>query len=464
MTHSFGWVRCASSGGNCSPISGATAATYAAASADAGSTIRVTVTASNSAGSATATSAATAVFTGAPAVQLPSGLGTSLPARMPGSSGSSALYVSTTGSDSNAGTIASPFKTLNKAFSVASDGTIIDLRGGNYDVQVVSNRRFSPSNPVTVQSYPGERAVFIGQTAYTNAATFTNVQGIRLRDLTFDAPTNTNLKFVSVQHVEVDHVISKNSGRSCDPTVPSCGGTGILVVGESGAGFAFSYTDDIQIWNSQILNNGGTKLASMSHDHGIYMCSSGASYGTATEAGCKSFVIANNTIYNGPTGYGIQLGDAARNGIITNNTIDNTYHGTNYTGCGIIVWSAGTWGTSNDLIVNNIFSNNAANAVCASVGKNPTGNVVRNNLSFNNYLTCDWCSTKDYEPVYGSYSGFTLGTNVPAADPQYVNRTANDFHLRATSPALEKSDPAYTPPLDADGVPRPSFPALGAFG
>lgn len=60
----YQWNRCA--GGACTPIPGATAATYAPQAADVGATLQVTVTASNSAGSASATSPATAAVTAAP--------------------------------------------------------------------------------------------------------------------------------------------------------------------------------------------------------------------------------------------------------------------------------------------------------------------------------------------------------------------------------------------------------------
>jgi Polysaccharide lyase len=72
ITYTYQWQRCDSAGNACTAISGATAATYALASADVGSTARVSVTASNSAGSATASSAATAVVT-AQATPVPAG-------------------------------------------------------------------------------------------------------------------------------------------------------------------------------------------------------------------------------------------------------------------------------------------------------------------------------------------------------------------------------------------------------
>jgi len=66
LTYAYQWQRCNASGASCAAIGGATAATYAIAAADVGSTLAVTVTASNSAGSASASSAASAVVTAAP--------------------------------------------------------------------------------------------------------------------------------------------------------------------------------------------------------------------------------------------------------------------------------------------------------------------------------------------------------------------------------------------------------------
>ena len=56
----YAWLRCDGGGGGCQPV-GATSAGYTPVSADAGSTLVVSVTASNSAGSASASSAPTAV-------------------------------------------------------------------------------------------------------------------------------------------------------------------------------------------------------------------------------------------------------------------------------------------------------------------------------------------------------------------------------------------------------------------
>lgn len=69
-----------------------------------------------------------------------------------------AIYVAPSGDDDGAGTLASPFKTLAKAYArVAPGGTII-LRNGNYvDASLEINKA-----GVTIQAYPNELPVFTG--------------------------------------------------------------------------------------------------------------------------------------------------------------------------------------------------------------------------------------------------------------------------------------------------------------
>lgn len=61
VKYSEQWMRCDSSGGNCSPIAGATSLSYGLGSADSGLTIRLAVVAANQRGTSTATSDPSAV-------------------------------------------------------------------------------------------------------------------------------------------------------------------------------------------------------------------------------------------------------------------------------------------------------------------------------------------------------------------------------------------------------------------
>src|SRR5262249_51334716 len=69
------------------------------------------------------------------------------------------LYVSTTGNDSNPGTINAPVASLNKANNLASPGDTIYLRGGSY---TAARYVYCDKDGLTISSYPGEQAVLVG--------------------------------------------------------------------------------------------------------------------------------------------------------------------------------------------------------------------------------------------------------------------------------------------------------------
>jgi hypothetical protein len=78
------------------------------------------------------------------------------------------LYVSPTGSDSNTGTVSSPYATLSKAVSVAPSGGTIVLRGGTYRQGGVSI-----GTSVKIIAYPGETPIFNGAAAVSSSSGWT---------------------------------------------------------------------------------------------------------------------------------------------------------------------------------------------------------------------------------------------------------------------------------------------------
>ena len=68
-------------------------------------------------------------------------------------------YVATTGSDSNTGTLASPFKSITKAVTVVKAGETIYVRGGTYTLTatITLNKSGTASAAISLLAYPGEK-------------------------------------------------------------------------------------------------------------------------------------------------------------------------------------------------------------------------------------------------------------------------------------------------------------------
>ena len=76
-----------------------------------------------------------------------------------------ALYVATNGNDSNAGTQAAPFATIQHAVDVSQPGYTVYLRAGTYapstNIQLLKNG--TSSQPIAISNYNGERVVVDGE-------------------------------------------------------------------------------------------------------------------------------------------------------------------------------------------------------------------------------------------------------------------------------------------------------------
>ncbi|MBZ5658695.1 MAG: DUF1565 domain-containing protein, partial [Acidobacteriia bacterium] len=72
----------------------------------------------------------------------------------------SSFYVAPTGNDSNPGTQAAPWRTIQHAADTARAGSTVNVRGGIYEELVSINASGNATDGfITVRSYPGETAV-----------------------------------------------------------------------------------------------------------------------------------------------------------------------------------------------------------------------------------------------------------------------------------------------------------------
>ncbi len=81
---------------------------------------------------------------------------------LPGKAFAATYYVATNGSDSNAGSPSSPWKTIQKAANTAVAGDSVYVRGGTYPEQVSFTRSGTSSSRITFAAYQSEVPVIDG--------------------------------------------------------------------------------------------------------------------------------------------------------------------------------------------------------------------------------------------------------------------------------------------------------------
>jgi parallel beta-helix repeat protein len=291
----------------------------------------------------------------------------------PGNSSSRTVYVSTTGSDRNAGTIGAPWQTLSFAVAQLHAGDTLYIRGGTYTG--VSNRfdsltgmvrgGTSWSNPITIAGYQSEVVIVQPPDA--------GLQGIRL--------TSSAQQYLIFQDFIVD-MINLNSGTA-DGVYLSGGANHnrflrLEVRNNLHSGIAFSDNNGNAPFN-EVVN---CKL----HDNGRGMVSN-SGYGMYWFT--SDNLIEGNEIYNN-NGYGLHLftdANASRNIIRMNNIHDNQIHGAGGPGgsssYGIVVGN----GDSNQ-VSSNMISNNQGGILVSFGATNTTvnGNTIYNNTPLEGIL------------------------------------------------------------------------------
>ena len=164
--------------------------------------------------------------------------------------------------------------------------------------------------------------------------------------------------------------------------------------------------------------------------------------------------MKDNIVY--ATTYGIHLYHDDHNINVVNNTVfGNRASGIVYGGCQE-AYNSGcpTVGIN---IYNNIIYDNEVGISGPSASEDTGSNSIKNNL------------------VYGNRTNFDMSSNAVAqtsgtiaADPQFVsyNRTGGgDYHLKSSSPAIDKGLSTYAPATDYSGAARLKGAAidLGAY-
>ncbi len=400
-SYSYQWQDCNSSGGSCANISGATSQTYTIQASDVMNKLVVQVTASNSAGSSSpAASAATGVVDGSYTCN---------------------KYAGPSGSNSNSGTVSSPYADIAYLENHLSAGQTGCLESGTYGntssaTEYDLNASGTSGSPITIEPAPGATPKVIG---------WLNVFGdyVTLQYLNIDGSNTAYAANAGINPLNhpVSAAMEVNGNNDVFQyndfyqSVAANRGVGILVGdyynGYFPSGDIFRYNDLHDVGNPNDPSNGNA------YDHIIY-----ADAGSATQ-------IYGNWMWGDISGYCVQLYPDTSNDVVKGNVCDNS-------GSGIIINNdGGSTAVNNDTMSNNVITNLTgltANGTAGQgvLGWNPgTGDSFSSNDCFN-------CPSGVHGEGAGGNgtNGITLSGNI-TSNPLYVNASSHNYQLQTGSPA-----------------------------
>jgi hypothetical protein len=384
--YSYQWRRCDAAGGGCVAITGATSSSYTLVTADQGTTLRAAVTATNAAGSATATSLPTPVVG---------------PATTPTSC---SRYAAPSGSNSNPGTAADPYATVQYLVEHLSPGQTGCLFGGSY----VGNLTMSAGS-VTVASVPGERARLLGYVWIRSSA-----NDVILRDLDIDGhdvgpPTvQVNGDRVTLRNLEITNW--NKPGRAYNAMC--------VLAGPNFEASAANTAIDLTVAESWIHNCGDD-----AHEHAIYLEST------------RDAHVVDSHLYDNP-GYGVHMYPDAQGSLIEYTLIDGNSSAckANLTFSGEA--AGGEYGrphaSSNNVVQYSLITYSLCRYNVESYyprgALTPTGNVVRHSCVWNApWGNFGYLRTEDGAVAYTQRDNLDV-------NPLYTDRANKDFTLRPGSP------------------------------
>jgi parallel beta-helix repeat protein len=329
---------------------------------------------------------------------------------------------SPSGSDSAAGTDAAPYKTATKLANSLSPGDVGCLHAGVYLEDVRMGRGGAAGAPVTLTSYPGERAKVVGR---------------------FYVPKGSN--FVTVSNLDLDGTPTKGTNDSNDPS-PTINAEDSTFIGNDVTnehsqicfllGTSWGAAKNTLIKGNRIHDCG--RLPANNFDHGIYV-------EISTDAR-----ILDNVIYDN-SDRGIQLYHDAQGTLVRGNVIDGN-------GEGIIISGDYGYASNDNIIDDNIITNSRErnNVESWYPSGNPIGhgNIVRNSCigggvrdSGNGGIASQW--------------GFKVeNNNVIGKNPKFVDRGGKDFRLQGDSACkgIATTPPPPTPTPDPPQTVKPPTP------
>ncbi len=290
-----------------------------------------------------------------------------------GISAQTTYYVSTSGNDSNAGTLSSPWRTIQKAANTAGAGSTVLIREGVYFEKVEMNKNGTSTAYITYRNYPGETVTLDG-TGVIGASMigvynkrYLKIIGLNITNNIQNDASGVLIEYGS-RNIELRNCVISNIHFSANPND--------IATANKNAHPVLVYGDHPTNISTGIIVDSCE----------IRDCRTGYSEGLTMDGNVSGFRITRNYVHH-ISNIGIDMAghfgacptaslDQARSGICSDNYV--AYCGSNYaTAAGIYVD-----GGKNIVIERNRIERCqwGIEVGCENIGKTSSGITVRDNL------------------------------------------------------------------------------------
>jgi Right handed beta helix region/Purple acid Phosphatase, N-terminal domain len=398
-------------------------------------------------------------------------------------------YVAPGGDDSGSGSGADPFGTIQRAAGLVGPGDTVVVRAGKYagfQIGWDSPQDGTASAPITFTGEPG--AVIEGPNPETadginlEGADHVVVEGFTVDNASGDITRNC------IRTVNGDHVVVRDNHVSgCNNVGISTGHSDYIRIEDNTTRFNNLGTGDhhgIYVANATVnpvvvgnviegnrgnglhmngdLSLGGNGLITGARVEGNVILDNGQNGGSGINCdGVQGSMIRNNLLYdNHSSGISLYRIDAAE-GAKDNRVINNT----------VRMAADGRWALN---IKNGSTGNTVSNNILLHDGTyRGAVNILPNSLAgfrSDHNVVADRFSIDDGESVvslaqWRDATGQDENSLVATPSALFVDGAADDYHLSATSPAVDAGVPLEAPGVDLEGNARPAGTAfdIGAY-
>lgn len=397
-------------------------------------------------------------------------------------------FVAKHGRDSNPGTGAEPWQTIQKAAGRLKAGDTVYVMEGTYNERVIPKNSGSPGKYITYSAYPGHTVTIDGTGISFNWAglfhlrerSFIRISGMRIINSAYfgiDVTGNT-------QHIVLErnyiykcqssgiHVWSGDKGRWTITNVVIDGNEiSETNINGSQEGISMCGVDTFVIRNNNEHHchkegidakdgcSNGKIHDNYVHDHNPWF---NIHTGTRRGPGLGIYVdtyghthnidVFRNVVHD--TGSGIVLSTESGEPLENIRVYNNIVHHVRYYGIEITKWSRTGKNPMNNIRVTNntVYKNRVG---IRNTNPDATNLLLRNNICSQNgtQITAKAGNTVDHNLIDGRTQ--IAGDNAITGNPKFVDPSEGDFHLRSDSPAIDKGSSVDAPSVDFDGNPRP---------